>query len=595
VKKYLHYLFLLIIVGLVTLINFFWLKADFAPPSGDANAHLLLTIDFWDLIYSNDFWAVKLGKVIFFSTGAYPPLVYWLSFVFYRLFGLSTFTAIMGQGLFILIFVISIYQIGKTLWNPTVGLIMALVGAGSPLFIIYSRTFLLDFPLLALFTCGYACLIAAKNFQNRRASLALGVALALGMLTKWALVYFMLLPLAVIALPIFWKGFPKLGAKLVLMFSFLAALIVGVFFSVKGFGRLALLPYFLFMLGLGFVISQWSKKSEQENQAPDEESEKAPFLNLLQSFWIFLLICGGWYLIYSSQIIERLFYQVNVSGTYVPFLNRLLLNFNTIFLTYPFSLIFFLIGLVISLWNPQDRKKNWITLLNLLFSFLLIAITLPFDSRYILPAFPLVLQISLFWITRNKWLTPFLCGFLILASLLQLNGYWLAERKLIPQPLSPFIKTISLNEEGATIAAPHWLKSNALLIFTSPPDSARYNQEKTMELILRSSRKKVTGIGIYNNLDKAPVQGRSLFLTCRLKHYKNIELISMEDEQINYPAQKLQFILMISNQNSDFISWQKQAEKRLGEKLKLLQEFPLKDRFIIRIFQRESLACSKKA
>jgi len=584
----LPYLYLLILTALICLLNFFWLKGNFTPPNSDANAHLMFSIDFWELIFSQESLFSKINHAILFSTGAYPPLLYWTSFWFFRFFGLSIQTAIMSQSLFIIIFIFFIYHIGKLIRDEATGLIMAVVGASAPLFIIYSRTFFLDFSLLAIFTASYYFLLACRNYRNRKASIWLGIFLALGMLAKWSLAYFMFLPLALTALPVFLKGPKNLGGKMILIFSVLLALMAGLFFSLKGATFIALVPYVLLMLGLGKMTFSWSNNRDNPGFWAINPEYRDSFINLLWSIFTFLLICGGWYFTYSAQIFDRLFYQVDLINGYMPLSARLFLNFSALFFTYPFSFGFFLTGLAFTLFDHEARNKNWMTLLNLIFSFGLIAYSLPFDARYILPAYPLVLIISLSWIKRLKSFFPFLAGFLILVSLFQVNGWWLLERKFIPPRLLPELRIISVENSGQEDVK-NWVKSNLFPSLTAYPDSTRYPIEEMLDLIAAKTKGRAIFIGIFNNLDAAPFQGRSIFLACRTKKMHNIHFLSLEDPLEKIEPNKIQFIIMLSNQESDLIKWRHQGEKLLKEKLKLTKEYLLNDKYKIQILQRASI------
>ncbi len=78
----------------------------------------------------------------------YPPFMYWVTDVFYAVLGTDFWVAIFSNVVFIAILVFSTYGIGKTLWNPRVGLLAALFTVTTPLFVSQFKEYMLDAPLV---------------------------------------------------------------------------------------------------------------------------------------------------------------------------------------------------------------------------------------------------------------------------------------------------------------------------------------------------------------------------------------------------------------------------------------------------------------
>lgn len=92
-----------------------------------------------------------------------PPLYFWITAFFYRLFGWNEFTTRIASALFGIAHVVLVYFLGRVLFNKRVGLFSALILATSLQFIVQSRLALVDVPLsffislsLLFFYLGYA-------------------------------------------------------------------------------------------------------------------------------------------------------------------------------------------------------------------------------------------------------------------------------------------------------------------------------------------------------------------------------------------------------------------------------------------------------
>jgi len=88
----------------------------------------------------------------------------------------------------------STYELGRRLDRPSTGLAAALLLGMYPIVYGLSRIYLLDVPLAAMVALAVCCLVAADRFRRLGASLLFGLAVGLGMLTKWTFVLFVAAP-----------------------------------------------------------------------------------------------------------------------------------------------------------------------------------------------------------------------------------------------------------------------------------------------------------------------------------------------------------------------------------------------------------------
>jgi uncharacterized membrane protein len=125
----------------------------------------------------------------------YPPLVRVLTIPFYAVFGRSTDTAVMVNGVFWIILIFSTYGIGKRIFSKNAGLLAAFLVSMYPITFGMSRQYFLDFALMAMVSLGVYTLLLTNSFTNKRNSVIFGIVFGLGMLTKWTFIFFIIGPL----------------------------------------------------------------------------------------------------------------------------------------------------------------------------------------------------------------------------------------------------------------------------------------------------------------------------------------------------------------------------------------------------------------
>jgi 4-amino-4-deoxy-L-arabinose transferase-like glycosyltransferase len=178
------------------LVNLLWLKMDTRPPFWDMAGHAIETIRMSRLPFTTDFWTAFQWL---FTVGDYPPLVYWLSVPLGLIFWptADVFTAI--SVLFLGILILSTYGLARTLGGRLAGLLAAFIVSMYPLVFGLSRHYLLEVPLVAMVAVSNWLLLRTDSFDRRGVTLAYGLSLGLGMLTKWSFALFVIGPLLVTA------------------------------------------------------------------------------------------------------------------------------------------------------------------------------------------------------------------------------------------------------------------------------------------------------------------------------------------------------------------------------------------------------------
>ena len=176
----------------IILANLIW-----AGPMGGSPQH-------WDsaIHLSESLGANRLGeepegftlKALLNVSWFYPPLVSYVAVPFYRVLGESPFAAFQVMTFFLVLLILSVYFVGRRLFDRPTAMLAALILSASPIVVEYSRMFMLDLPLASMVAFSVWCLLRTDDFEHPFASLIAGLSLGLGMLTKWTFAFYLAAP-----------------------------------------------------------------------------------------------------------------------------------------------------------------------------------------------------------------------------------------------------------------------------------------------------------------------------------------------------------------------------------------------------------------
>lgn len=196
-KQWFIPLALFALIAFHAIANYWWLKTDAMPPIWDEAAHAYSTVEIARLHFLKQ--PLEAIRAIL-TTEPYPPFSYLISAVFVRVSWPSTDAMLGASALYMAVLIVSCYGIARRMAGQFAGLIAAFVVSMYPILFGLSRHYLLDFNLTAMTALIIWLLFETKNFSRRVPSFFLGIALGLGMLTKWTLVAFIAGPFGLIAL-----------------------------------------------------------------------------------------------------------------------------------------------------------------------------------------------------------------------------------------------------------------------------------------------------------------------------------------------------------------------------------------------------------
>lgn len=176
--------------------NFWWLKVDTRPPFSDMAGHAVTTLRVAS-------WAWRQiavdGRVLqtFAEIRPYPPVLYITSLPFVWLVSPAVDAMLIVNILYFGLLIFSTYGIGRLAAGGRCGLLAAFLVSMYPIVYGLSRFYLADVALTAVTTFAVFCIFWSDCFRHRLPSLVLGVAIAVGVLTKWTFIVFLLGPLAI--------------------------------------------------------------------------------------------------------------------------------------------------------------------------------------------------------------------------------------------------------------------------------------------------------------------------------------------------------------------------------------------------------------
>lgn len=137
----------------------------------------------------------------FLTREMYPNLVHQLTSFTALITGDVLKAFVIVNLFFIVLLVFGVFFTGSLIWNNHTGFIAAVLSLSLPGIIFYSRVNNIDIATAAAVIWSLYFLIRSDRFRNKPMTIAFFAACAVGMLTKWAFVFFLLVPFISALLP----------------------------------------------------------------------------------------------------------------------------------------------------------------------------------------------------------------------------------------------------------------------------------------------------------------------------------------------------------------------------------------------------------
>ena len=200
-----------------------WLILDNSIPAWDQSNHLTKSLQYFYSLNSLELLNFEWWHNFWKISTKYPPLTYIVGAFFQKIFGLGNDQALLSNFLYSFILIVSIYSIGKILFNPKVGLWSAGLSVIFPRLYENRLQFLIDTPLVTFTIASFCCLTVWKYEKIKSKkwlwSFIFGMFLGLALLTKQSTMFFLIVPLIYLIVSYLWKQ--EWERILQLTFSFL--------------------------------------------------------------------------------------------------------------------------------------------------------------------------------------------------------------------------------------------------------------------------------------------------------------------------------------------------------------------------------------
>lgn len=438
--------------------NIVWALLDRMPPPWDASAHMHIAFKYWEALRSDSAsWFYDILSVEPF----YPPL-YHLSLVpFIWAMDFNTDGAVLLNSLCLMATILSVYGIGKELFDWRAGLWSALIVACYPFLMFAARLALIESMLVAAVSVSYYCFIRSEYFEDRRWTFVFSLSIALGMMVKWTFMFF-LFPAMVFGL---------FGGK---SFSFKHLTAQALFYLGMLIGVLVL-PFLIYILETGrwialtvelFLIIALIAGLSRVSISVDKA------FNLLVMVGSGLMICFPWYA-HTLFSLSKGSIKSNLSGLKegdpTTGLDQWLyyLKIFKIELGIPLMVLFF-VALAVMLWR---RKVPWILLVWMAVPYVILSMLTNKDPRYIMPILPgmaLVTGVFLTSLRGLKFYRPIRAGVLSVCLVI-------------------FFACSFIPWNEWTLSRP-WVNSTIMFLgYWYPPSDQDWRIKQTLEDILRES------------------------------------------------------------------------------------------------------------
>ena len=396
----------LVVLGIIWLVGAvgdrIWFTLDREVPAWDQADYLTGSLNYWQALQNPDWFSSEWWTHFWQLSSKIPPLTYIAAAIVQNIFGRGADRATLINLFFSAILLISVYGLGKKLFDRRVGLWAAGLCQILPALYRYRLDFLLDYPLTAAVSFSFYCLTLwklnseaenhQKCFQSWLWAAAFGLSFGLALMVKQTALMFLLIP-------ILW--------------------VEGGIIRNRAWGKLAqiwgALCLSLLVCGPWYRINWLLILTSGKRATIDSAiAEGDPALNTLDA-WIYYL--------------KILPYLVSWPLLLVPIVGILLYAWKrSANFKWKFS-------------NSIQNSLRWIVIF-LIGSYLLCSLNINKDPRYVLPYLPEVSLLLAYGLTlwTGRWAKQIRWGTVSLAILLMFLNLWPVGGEWLTQILSPRIQ-----------------------------------------------------------------------------------------------------------------------------------------------------------
>lgn len=151
-----------------------------------------MTLRYFRLIFTHQAFTDKFARFLVIGESYYPPFFHISTLPLVLLFGFSAVNLICVNFFYLILFLVSMYGIGKILFNQRVGILAGTITLFYPIMYALSREYLIDFALVAMVTAVQYLILKSEGGINKRWNILLGIMAGFALLTKSVAIIFFL-------------------------------------------------------------------------------------------------------------------------------------------------------------------------------------------------------------------------------------------------------------------------------------------------------------------------------------------------------------------------------------------------------------------
>lgn len=184
-----EFLLLFCIASFFIINNLIWITFDNHVPFSDDAEHLLRSVSYFKSFKDHDFFSLLKCDAY------YLPPFYYIAVILYSFFGVIPQLAIASNVLFQIIFVFSIFKLGKRFGDSRVGLLSAFFILSYPIYFGMARVYMLDYAISSLFCLLCLLLNDPRAFFDLKRVFLAGSVFVVGCLFKPSFIIYSLVPI----------------------------------------------------------------------------------------------------------------------------------------------------------------------------------------------------------------------------------------------------------------------------------------------------------------------------------------------------------------------------------------------------------------
>lgn len=393
------------LLGLVLLAvlaaNVAWILGDASPPFEHSGRSIRDSVILWQEGLGPD---------------DYPPLSYAVSAAAYSVFGLSRVTALTSQYVFLLPWLAGCWWIGRRLGGRGGGVLTLLAAGGSPWMSLHLEGYFLEVGTTAMVALAFALALS-----ERRHPYALGLVLALGMLSKWSFLFFVAPCLA----PFVWEAWREGGRSRAVALGALGCLLfTGLMLALsrEGWG----FPWKTFTAAMDawIVLAVFAFQARRTTGGQ---------VGLALSVGV---LASGWWYFLSLQ--ELTFKAAGDAGQGASAALGWSVLWGTLATSFWLAPAWLAVGTVAGLRLRDLRVPTVAAVAGILIPMIVyVQSGVPIGPRYLLPAMPLVIAVAFGWWGRVRPVVPLLAAVLAGVGFLQIGSWAFPPAQAWVTPLRP--------------------------------------------------------------------------------------------------------------------------------------------------------------